>query len=93
MHINTRIPNGSPHSCTPKTQEIKVGVIVSAYRMLGSVQRALQVLPHLILTRTLQVGVLVVINLISQMRKPTEVPSCACRANSLASLRGLYSQP
>lgn len=81
------------HTQNKSKQEIKVGVIVSAYRTLGSVRRALQVLPHLILTRTLQVGVLVVINLISQMRKPTEVPSCTRRANSLASLQGLYSQP
>lgn len=33
------------HTQNKSKQEIKVGVIVSAYRTLGSVRRALQVLP------------------------------------------------
>ena len=71
MQINDLIRSGSPHSHTSKAQEIKVGIIESAYNMSGNVQMALQGLPHLTLTRTLQVGPLVIINLISQMRKPS----------------------
>ena len=71
MRINDHIPSGSPHHHTSKAQEIKVGIIVSAYNMSGNVQMALQVLPHLTLTRNLQVSPLVIISLISQMRKPT----------------------
>lgn len=92
-HTHPKRESTQMHTQNKSKQEIKVGVIVSAYRMSGSVRRALQVLPHVIFTRTLQVGALVVINLISQMRKPTEVPSCTRTPNSLASLQGLYSQP
>jgi len=57
--------------------------------MSGNVQMALQVLPDLTLTRNLQVSPLVIISLISQMRKPMGVPSCICRTNTLAPLQGL----
>ena len=90
MQINDRIPSGNAHSHTSKAQEIKADIIVSAYNTSGNVQMALQVSPHLTLTRNLQVSPLVVISLISQMRKPTGGPSCICRANSLAPLQGVY---
>ena len=89
MQINDLIASGSPHRHTSKAQEIKVGITVSAYNMSGNVQMALQVLPDLTLTRNLQVSPLVIISLISQMRKPMGVPSCICRTNTLAPLQGL----